>query len=49
VPGFAFQLAFGEVSTIILNGQRVMPAALQAAGYKFQFSEVRAALQDLLG
>ena len=48
VPRFAFQLAFGEVATVILDGQRVMPAALQAAGYKFKFSEVRAALQDLL-
>lgn len=49
VPRFAFQLAFGEVSTVILDGQRVLPAALQAAGYTFRFSEVRAALQDLLG
>ena len=49
VPRFAFQLAFGEVSTVILDGQRAMPAALQQAGYKFKFSEVRPALQDLLG
>ncbi|MEY3151274.1 MAG: hypothetical protein RLY92_1501 [Chloroflexota bacterium] len=49
VPRFAFQLAFGEVATVILDGPRVMPAALQAAGYKFKFADVRTALQDLLG
>ena len=48
VPGFVFKLAFGEASTILLEGQRVLPKRLLESGYKFQFSDVRTALTDLL-
>lgn len=47
-PAFAFKLAFGEASTILLDGQRVIPKRLLEAGYEFQFSDVQAALSDLL-
>ncbi len=48
-PAFAMKLLFGEMSTILLEGQRVVPTALQAAGYTFQFATVDQALADLYG
>lgn len=47
-PAFAFKLAFGEASTILLDGQRVIPKRLLDAGFKFQFSDIQAALSELL-
>jgi hypothetical protein len=47
-PAFALKLAFGEMSTVLLTGQRVVPQRLQALGFNFQFSEAEAALEDLL-
>jgi uncharacterized protein (TIGR01777 family) len=47
-PAFALKLAFGELSTAVLTGQRVVPQRLQGLGFTFQFSEAEAALKDLL-
>jgi hypothetical protein len=47
VPGFAMNLLFGEVATVVLDGQRVLPRRLQTMGYEFQFPEAEAALRDL--
>lgn len=47
VPGFAFHLAFGEVATIITEGQRAVPNRLLEAGYDFKFTDLKAALTDL--
>jgi uncharacterized protein (TIGR01777 family) len=47
-PGFAVRLVFGEMSTVVLNGQRVVPQRLQQLGFTFRFSEAEAALRDLL-
>jgi uncharacterized protein (TIGR01777 family) len=47
-PAFAFKLAFGEASTVLLDGQRAVPARLQEAGFDFQFGMVDPALEDLL-
>lgn len=48
VPAFAFKLAFGELATLILDGQRAVPQNLSALGYSFQFDDAEAALRDLL-
>lgn len=48
VPAFALKLPFGEVTTVVLDGQRVLPAKLQHAGFTFQFPQLAPALQDLL-
>jgi uncharacterized protein (TIGR01777 family) len=48
VPGFVLRLMKGEFGSVILEGQRVLPRKLQAAGFPFQFPELRGALQDLL-
>ncbi len=46
-PSFALKALFGEMSTVLLDGQRAIPARLQEEGYKFAFANVGAALRDL--
>jgi uncharacterized protein (TIGR01777 family) len=48
VPGFALRLAFGEVATVVLDGQRVQPGRLLEAGFEFQFPKLETAFRDLL-
>ena len=47
-PSFALQLLFGEMSTVLLDGQRAVPARLQEDGYAFIFPETVGALGDLV-
>ncbi len=46
-PGFAFNLAFGEVATIVLDGQKAIPAKLQAMGYDFAYPTAEEALKAI--
>jgi uncharacterized protein (TIGR01777 family) len=48
-PGLAFKVMFGEMSTVLLDGQRVVPKRLQELGYQFKFPQAEAALGDVLG
>jgi len=48
VPAFALKALFGEMSEILLASQRVAPAAVEAAGFRFRFPQLDAALRDLL-
>ncbi|MEW5985462.1 MAG: TIGR01777 family oxidoreductase [Chloroflexota bacterium] len=48
VPGPMMRLAFGEVATVVLDGQRVIPRRLQEMGFPFRFPDLQAALRDLL-
>ena len=47
-PSFALQALFGEMSTVLLDGQRAVPTRLQEDGYEFIFPETVAALRDLV-
>lgn len=49
VPAFTLRLGLGELSLLLLGGQRTVPARLLAAGFTFQFTDLRAALDDLSG
>lgn len=49
VPAFALKLALGEVSSVVLDSQRVMPQRLQEAGFAFRFPDFEAAVRHLLG
>jgi len=49
VPALALRLALGEMSGILLTGQRVLPRRLLQAGYRFRFPAIGAALADLVG
>lgn len=46
-PAFAFKAAFGEMSTVLLDGQRTAPKRLLDLGFKFRFTDPVAALRDL--
>lgn len=48
VPAGVMRALLGEMSEIILEGQRVLPEKVLDTGYVFMFPEVRAALFDLL-
>ncbi len=47
-PAMAFKIMFGEMSTILLDGQQVVPKRLQELGYEFKFSQAEEALRDVL-
>jgi len=49
VPEFALKLAFGEVSSILLEGRTVLPKRLQELGFRFRFPDAESAVHDLLG
>jgi uncharacterized protein (TIGR01777 family) len=50
VPAFALRLLFGEMAdAALLSSTRVRPARLLAAGYRFRFPDLEAALRFLLG
>ncbi|MFL0363608.1 TIGR01777 family oxidoreductase [Pseudobacillus sp. 179-B 2D1 NHS] len=47
VPAFAIKMALGEMSTLILDGQRVLPQKLTAHSFIFQFPHIKQALTDI--
>jgi uncharacterized protein (TIGR01777 family) len=49
VPGFALKLALGGFGGALLAGQRALPAALEADGFRFLHPTLESALGDLLG
>jgi uncharacterized protein (TIGR01777 family) len=46
-PGFALRMALGEMSTMVLTGQKVVPRKLLENGFKFRFPTLEAALSDV--
>ncbi|GAB4516527.1 MAG: TIGR01777 family oxidoreductase [Anaerolineae bacterium] len=46
-PGFAFNMAFGEVATVVVDGQKALPKRLLDMGYKFKFPTAEEALKDI--
>ena len=48
-PAFAIRLAFGGLSEVILDSQRVEPRAALADAYEFKYANLRAALAALIG
>jgi hypothetical protein len=47
-PAFVFKALFGEMSTVLLDGQQALPKRLQEWGFKFKFPTAEAALRDIL-
>jgi uncharacterized protein (TIGR01777 family) len=47
-PSIAMKVMFGEMATIILDGQRAVPQRLQDLKYPFRFSDPEAAFRHLL-
>jgi uncharacterized protein (TIGR01777 family) len=48
VPGVALRVMYGQMASIILTGQRVIPGQLQELGYRFRHAELEPALRDVL-
>jgi uncharacterized protein (TIGR01777 family) len=47
-PAFALKLLFGEMSDLLLTGQRVVPARASAAGFVFRYPALQPALAAIL-
>lgn len=47
-PSTVFRCLLGEQSQLILNGQYVKPAALQAEGFEFAYPQLKMALENIL-
>jgi len=47
IPGFVMRLSLGEMASIVIGGNRVSSGKIEKAGYKFQFNNLKEALQDL--
>ncbi len=48
VPAFALRLLFGEMATVLLDGQNVIPGRLQEFGFAYNHGELESALRHLL-
>jgi uncharacterized protein (TIGR01777 family) len=48
VPGFALRMVLGEMSEMLLTGQRVVPKKLCDAKYPFRFTDLKSALENIL-
>ena len=48
VPGFALKAALGEMSMLVLEGQKVLPERLLDYGFKFSYPDLDKALKDTI-
>lgn len=48
-PAAAIRFALGEMATVVLDGQRVVPKKALDLGFTFRFTDVLAALRDAVG
>lgn len=46
-PGFALRLVLGEMSTLVLEGQKVLPKKLEEHGYEFTYPSLKSALINI--
>ncbi len=49
VPGFGLRLLMGEMATMLLGGQRVLPRVAERLGYGWRQPELPAALESCVG
>ncbi|MCM3714373.1 TIGR01777 family oxidoreductase [Halalkalibacter oceani] len=47
-PAFALKALLGEMSTLVLDGQQVLPEKAKRHGYEYHFPHAKQALEDLL-
>lgn len=47
-PGFMLNLGLGEVASLVVKGQRVLPKKAQELGYAFRYPEIGMALRQAL-
>ena len=49
VPALAVKTLYGEMASIVITGQRAIPAKLTELGYRFKWPDLEAALRDATG
>lgn len=47
VPSFALRLLLGEMSTLVVDGQKVLPKKLLDHGFQFKYPELKLALKNI--
>ncbi len=47
-PAFGLKIVFGEMASLLLESQKVLPKKLLDSGYRFRFPELSGALSDVL-
>lgn len=47
VPAFLLKTVLGEMSVMVLEGQKVLPAKLTEYGFRFQYPELKATFEDI--
>ena len=48
IPAVALRVLYGEMASIVVTGQRVVPARLQEVDFAFRHTELEPALRDIL-
>lgn len=48
VPGFAIEAILGDGAIVVLEGQQVLPQAIETLGLTYQYPTVKSALQEIL-
>jgi hypothetical protein len=48
VPACVLRVGLGELSQLLLGGQRALPENARAAGFEFHYTELQPALNDIL-
>jgi hypothetical protein len=48
VPACVLKLALGEMSQLLLGGQRAQPEKARAAGFQFEYTDLKSALDNVL-
>ncbi len=48
LPAVALRVLLGELSTVVLDSQHLLPQRLTEANFRFEYSQLEQALQDLL-
>ncbi len=48
-PGFALKAVLGEMSTVVLEGRKAVPAKLLEMGFEFKYPTIEAGLAELTG
>jgi uncharacterized protein (TIGR01777 family) len=49
IPKPIIQLTLGEMSTLVISSQRVLPKKLESLDFRFKFTDLKLALQDICG
>ncbi len=48
MPAFVLEMAMGEMAQLLLTGQRVLPARAQEKGFEFKYTQLSAALKEVI-